>query len=494
MGNAKSRTTRSNSASSPPPSRFALLKKQPSAADKGQSSQSSRRTIDGIEGIGAEWIPYDISTVLSNEDFNRSLPDLSEYMNTEPVLTTEDTVLEYNLRGILTIPLTLFRMKDYTKILHLDLSENNLFTLPPIMFSLFCNLQELNLSSNQLLLLPVEIKYLSALELLDLSNNQLQALPSELAECHSLQQLKLARNRSLTFPPPDVHHDIKAVMKILKHPSSAKGISHLDAPIPKSISKHTPERLKDMIRGCIFGFAVGDAVGLSTENMTRSQVREVYGENPKFSFASIQRDSHRVRWDLGSWTDETDQALIVLDAITDNYGEVPTELFTRRLHFLLKKGHPELTHNPGEIPSKFMTSVVMHDDFFQTPHQVAWELHQNKAPLAAGNAAMMRAPFIGIGKFWSLDNVLETTRRIVKATHPDERCVAASVVVASAVALMLQGKYNLSSPFDFSNFMKEILARAKEDTKDPACEEEFVKYIEMSDLQDARLDEDTTRG
>lgn len=42
----------------------------------------------------------------------------------------------------------------------------------------------------------------------------------------------------------------------------------------------TRAQLRDRIRGCLYGNAVGDAYGLATEFMTTRQARELYGNGP----------------------------------------------------------------------------------------------------------------------------------------------------------------------------------------------------------------------
>lgn len=61
-----------------------------------------------------------------------------------------------------------------TALQHLDLSHNNLATIPPLAFAYFSNLVELNLASNRLYNVPTqELKVLSKLYNLVLSNNSL---------------------------------------------------------------------------------------------------------------------------------------------------------------------------------------------------------------------------------------------------------------------------------------------------------------------------------
>ena len=81
----------------------------------------------------------------------------------------------------------------------LDLSENQLKTLPPEIGELK-NIISLKLSRNQLTTLPAEIEKLKILTTLGLSRNQLKTLPPEIGELKNLTSLDLSRNQLETLP------------------------------------------------------------------------------------------------------------------------------------------------------------------------------------------------------------------------------------------------------------------------------------------------------
>jgi ADP-ribosylglycohydrolase len=76
------------------------------------------------------------------------------------------------------------------------------------------------------------------------------------------------------------------------------------------ISAEDELRLQRM-RGTMLGCALGDAIGLFTEFLPKSQCIQFYGANPKFTFehppppgkTSIHEDRHRSKFARGSWTD-----------------------------------------------------------------------------------------------------------------------------------------------------------------------------------------------
>ena len=53
----------------------------------------------------------------------------------------------------------------------------------------------------------------------------------------------------------------------------------------------------------------------------------------------------------------------------------------------------------------------------------------------------MRTSILGVHNFGDINAVIENTKAACKVTHADPRCIASCVVVTTAIAMMLQGKY-----------------------------------------------------
>jgi Leucine-rich repeat (LRR) protein len=82
----------------------------------------------------------------------------------------------------------------------LDLSNQNLTKVPDSVFNQ-TNLEELNLSSNQLTgAIQAEIRHLQNLKVLNLSNNILTGVPAEVGQLQNLQILDLSNNQLTGLP------------------------------------------------------------------------------------------------------------------------------------------------------------------------------------------------------------------------------------------------------------------------------------------------------
>ena len=60
------------------------------------------------------------------------------------------------------------------------------------------------------------------------------------------------------------------------------------------------------ISGLIYGAAIGDAIGIATENMDLDECKFYY-DPVTLTYTDIARDSHRVNWRPGDWTIDFDQ-------------------------------------------------------------------------------------------------------------------------------------------------------------------------------------------
>jgi len=210
--------------------------------------------------------------------------------------------------------------------------------------------------------------------------------------------------------------------------------------IPEKASTLTNEELKNKIKGIIYGQAVGDAVGLATEFLSKSRSHEFYGDKEFISYEDIRQDAHRRRWARGDWTDDTDQAILILDGLLENGGKVSEVDFAQRLLFWVENGFPELGDTAGLGLGQTVGSVVMSQQFVKNPHFAAKIVWERSGRQVAPNGGVMRTSILGIPEFHNIDRVIENTKKICLCTHADPRCIASCVAVTSALAYMLQGE------------------------------------------------------
>ena len=177
---------------------------------------------------------------------------------------------------------------------------------------------------------------------------------------------------------------------------------------------------KDKIYGTIFGQAIGDALGLGTEFMSKTEVREKYPDGLK-EYSQIIRDYHRAKFQPGSWSDDTDMMLCIANAIIEDKG---INLHTIARNFKQWVYAPE-TRGVGQTILKVLSIA----EYVEKPHQVAeliWRMTRTKN---AANGSVMRTAIIGLKK----ENVAQTAEEVCKLTHFDPRCVGSCVIVSEII-------------------------------------------------------------
>ena len=151
------------------------------------------------------------------------------------------------------------------------------------------------------------------------------------------------------------------------------------------------ETIKERFLGTIFGQAVGDALGLSTEFMSKQEVNRFY-PNGIEDYSQIVQDDHRRRWQRGDWTDDTDMMLCILDSF----------VACQKVDILdIARRFKEWMMNGGMGIGRHTYNVMALGDYTSNPQKAAeliWKMGKKKA---AANGAVMRTSVVGLVK----DNV-----------------------------------------------------------------------------------------
>jgi hypothetical protein len=88
--------------------------------------------------------------------------------------------------------------------------------------------------------------------------------------------------------------------------------------VEESHSALSREELIDKVKGIIYGNCIGDAIGLATEFMNKTEANMYYVR--PLNFEDCHSDQHRNRWIQGDWTDDSDQMFLILDSLRKYQG------------------------------------------------------------------------------------------------------------------------------------------------------------------------------
>ncbi|CAN7983383.1 unnamed protein product [Ixodes pacificus] len=145
----------------------------------------------------------DLSVKVDDRSFHKHISgDHSEHAITELPWGLRDAVTLYESLNVSFNELTTIPPEIAFRIPHLrflDLSYNRLTSLPTSLGFLF-HLEELLLSSNQLTSIPDTVIHLKALQKLDLSHNLLKDIPDALGKIPALTKLNVSHNKLTSLP------------------------------------------------------------------------------------------------------------------------------------------------------------------------------------------------------------------------------------------------------------------------------------------------------
>lgn len=195
---------------------------------------------------------------------------------------------------------------------------------------------------------------------------------------------------------------------------------------------------EDRFKGVLFGQAVGDALGLGTEFMSREQVSDKY---PKglHSYEQIIRDAHRQRWRRGDWTDDTEQMTLIVDSLLDNKTLDIRDIGRRFMHW---------EQQDGMGIGNTVYAVLHHPNFTFEPHRAAEDVWEKTGRWVAANGAVMRTASLGLWEGEDESKVIANAENVCKVTHFDPRCVASCVAVSVAIRRLVHGERDIESLID----------------------------------------------
>lgn len=188
------------------------------------------------------------------------------------------------------------------------------------------------------------------------------------------------------------------------------------------------KRTEDRIKGCIFGQAIGDALGLGTEFMSEREVHSHYPEGLT-CYDQIVQDAHRRRWAKGAWTDDTDMMLCIADAIVADRGKVDYLHIARNFKTWAEGKPMGIGRNTFKVLSL--------RDYLEDPMRAAQLVWLSSRGQSAANGALMRTSILGI-----VGDPVKDAENVCKLTHADPRCVGSCVICSSAIhQLIFEDRY-----------------------------------------------------
>lgn len=214
------------------------------------------------------------------------------------------------------------------------------------------------------------------------------------------------------------------------------------------------EIIKDRMFGCLYGQAIGNALGIQSEFMTKRDIHLMYSDG----ISSYP-------YDKGDWEDDdTNQMLCILEELKENGRVIPQNLAQRLENWL---------ETDGRGCGYLVYHVIKHQSFLENPIEAAkeqWEL-SNRA--TAPNGSIMRTSVIGLMP----DNIESNAVVACKVTHYDPQCIGSCVITSFIIHNLVWKDYGLTIS-EIKNIAKRYDDRI----------EEWIDLAYKSSLSDLNLE------
>lgn len=214
----------------------------------------------------------------------------------------------------------------------------------------------------------------------------------------------------------------------------------------------------DKAVGAIIGAALGDAIGLYTEFLPRTECSRAYPTG-RFSLLEtdltpLREDSHRDKFESADWTDDTDQSLALILSFlhncvpgSDTPPVQPSDI-AHRLQIWVQQGLRCLDRPPLGIG---MTTgrVLMDPEYLHDPDAVALTCWLRSGRSIAPNGSLMRTHPLGVmcvGR--TLEETFQIATDVGRVTHVDPRCVVSCCLVAALVRGIIRGEVGSEADLD----------------------------------------------
>lgn len=186
--------------------------------------------------------------------------------------------------------------------------------------------------------------------------------------------------------------------------------------------------LQSRAAGALYGLALGDALGMPTQSLSRQRIQEVYGELSWFE-AALPDHPLAAGMAAGSVTDDTEQALVLADVLIDGRGTVDEEDLAHRLlawqESMRARGSMDLL---GPSSNRAFEALLAGESVLTTGR------------FGTTNGAAMRIAPVGVATGCTdLDALVDDVVAASAVSHNTGVALAGAAAVAAAVSAGIDG-------------------------------------------------------
>ena len=181
-------------------------------------------------------------------------------------------------------------------------------------------------------------------------------------------------------------------------------------------------RNKDKILGALYGQAIGDAMGMPTELWPIQKIQAKFGKNITTFLDGTEDNDIAINFKAGEYTDDTNQAFAILDALIETDWQPNTKVLVKRIMQWADRVGAWTNNILGPSSKAALTLVKEGKD----PSEVT------KSALTNG-CGMRISPIGTLYTPEQLDDLIQMVYEVTKITHSSDVAISGATMIAGAV-------------------------------------------------------------
>lgn len=207
-----------------------------------------------------------------------------------------------------------------------------------------------------------------------------------------------------------------------------------------------PVPLFNKLAGLVYGCAAAECFGVQADNMNTEYLHERFPDGVN-EMPTVQ--SHGIR--PNDWGGNTDQLVVIIDALTETGGDFDLGVFVRKLKKWRKQGFQELGDLTGTGMDQVTSRVTANTDFVRDPIGVSRKTVGDFIGANASNGSVVRGCMLSVSNNWQSVAIQQSM-----ATHANNVSIYSSWLLTSMCRELMRD--HLPPP---THFLKNKLAFIK---------------------------------
>lgn len=181
--------------------------------------------------------------------------------------------------------------------------------------------------------------------------------------------------------------------------------------------------IRKKVSGCIYGMALGDAMGMPGELWSRKRINKFFPGGIKELLNGPKENDIACNYNKGQFTDDTSQALIILDSLHKNDFQVSKSDIAKRFIQWAKNENAFENNILGPTSKLALTCIMENKD----PSEIT-----NKA--LSNGSAMRIAPIGCLFLPEEKEKLVNFVYEVSSVTHSSDIAIAGASIIAQAVS------------------------------------------------------------